>query len=112
MKAFLKNVSLRNSCFSCYSKSINRNSDITLADLWGEIHIVPDMFDDKGTSFVVINSQKGKYLFDAVNASLNFKEIKFEDLYIPEENMEFSWEEICELLGVDSDGSKPWLDAE
>lgn len=35
MKAFLKNVSLRNSCFSCYSKSINRNSDITLADLWG-----------------------------------------------------------------------------
>lgn len=36
-----------------------------------------------------------------------FKEIKFEDLYIPEENMEFSWEEICELLGVDSDGSKP-----
>lgn len=36
-----------------------------------------------------------------------FKEIKFEDLYIPEENMEFSWEAICELLGADLNGSKP-----
>lgn len=79
MKAFLKNVSLRPSCYACNSKSVNRNSDITLADLWGCRNIVPDMFDDKGTSFVVINSQKGKYLFDAVNASLIFKEIKFEE---------------------------------
>lgn len=36
-----------------------------------------------------------------------FKEIKFEDLYIPKENMEFSWEAICELLGADLNGSKP-----
>lgn len=79
MKVFLKNVSLRPSCYACNSKSVNRNSDITLADLWGCRNIVPDMFDDKGTSFVVINSQKGKYLFDAVNASLIFKEIKFEE---------------------------------
>lgn len=61
MKAFLKNVSLRYSCYDCHSKSVNRNSDITLADLWGCRSIAPDMFDDKGTSFVIVNSEKCKY---------------------------------------------------
>lgn len=41
------------------------------------------------------------------NIPSHLKEIKFEDLYIPEENMDFSWEAICELLGVDLNGSKP-----
>lgn len=33
------------------------------------------------------------------NIPSHFKEIKFEDLYVPEENMEFS-EELFDLLGV------------
>ena len=34
MQAFLKNVSLRESCYNCSFKKINRLSDITLADFW------------------------------------------------------------------------------
>ncbi len=37
----------------------------------------------------------------------NYTIRNFDEFRIPEENMDFSWEEICELLGVDSDGSKP-----
>lgn len=79
MKAFLKNVSLRHSCYDCHSKSVNRNSDITLADLWGCKSITPDMFDDKGTSFVIVNSEKGEKLFDAVVDRLSFQVINIED---------------------------------
>lgn len=79
MKAFLKNVSLRYSCYDCHSKSVNRNSDITLADLWGCRSIAPDMFDDKGTSLVIINSEKGKVLFDAISKELNFEVINLDE---------------------------------
>lgn len=75
MKAFLKNISLRPSCYDCHSKTLSRNSDITLADLWGCKDIVPEMFDDKGTSFVMINSKKGKELFEKISNQLVEKEI-------------------------------------
>lgn len=35
MRAFLKDVCLRPSCYACKFKSIYRQSDITLADFWG-----------------------------------------------------------------------------
>lgn len=75
MKAFLKNVSLRPSCYDCHSKTLNRNSDITLADLWGCKDIVPEMFDDKGTSFVMINSKKGKELFEKISNQFVYEQI-------------------------------------
>lgn len=75
MKAFLKNISLRPSCYDCHSKTLKRNSDITLADLWGCKEIVPEMFDDKGTSFVIVNSEKGKEIFEKISNQLVVKEI-------------------------------------
>lgn len=75
MKTFLKNVSLRHSCYDCHSKTLDRNSDITLADLWGCKDIVPEMFDDKGTSFVMINSKKGKELFEKILSQFVYKQI-------------------------------------
>lgn len=75
INAFLSNVSLRPSCYNCHSKTLNRNSDITLADLWGCRNIVPEMFDDKGTSFVMINSEKGKEIFKIISNQLGVREI-------------------------------------
>lgn len=75
MQAFLKNISLRPSCYQCNSKTLNRNSDITIADLWGCKDIAPDLFDDKGTSFVIVNSSKGKALFDSVSTQLLYQDI-------------------------------------
>ena len=61
MQAFFKNLSLRPSCYECHSKTKIRNSDITLADFWGIEHMLPEMFDNKGTSLVLTNSEKGKH---------------------------------------------------
>ena len=73
MKVFLKDLCLRPSCYDCHSKSLHRNSDITLADFWGIKEICPEMYDNKGTSLVFINSNKGKKLFDKI-----LKDIKYQ----------------------------------
>ena len=59
MKAFLKNLILRPSCHSCPAKSGKSCSDITIADFWGIEQVNPDMDDDRGTSLVLVNSEKG-----------------------------------------------------
>ena len=78
-KAFLGNLSLRPSCYNCHSKSVERQSDITLADFWGIEKICPEFFDNKGTSLVLINSPKGKKLFDAISALIHYKEVNINE---------------------------------
>ena len=66
MRAFLEDYSLRPSCYSCSCKS-PIVSDITLGDFWGIEKILPEMDDDKGTSFVIIATPKGKAFFDKID---------------------------------------------
>ena len=79
MKSFLNGLCLRPSCYNCHSKSVERQSDITLADFWGIEHVCPEFFDDKGTSLVLVNSEKGKQLFDAVSSGMRYKEVSVDD---------------------------------
>ena len=76
MKAFLKNISLRPSCYSCKFKMIHRQSDITLADFWGVDNIFPDMDDDKGTSLIFVNSENGNFLFNAIKNKMQYREVE------------------------------------
>ena len=75
MKAFLKNICLRPSCYDCQFKGLNRQSDITLADFWGIQHLLPEMDDDKGTSLIFINSDKGYAMFEKIKTNLFYKEV-------------------------------------
>ena len=70
----------RPSCEICPFKSDNRVSDITISDCWGFQKIAPELYDDKGLSSVVIHTDKGKSLFDAVAPQLVFKETLLEDV--------------------------------
>jgi len=79
MQAFLKNVSLRESCYNCSFKKINRLSDITLADFWGIEKVKPKMFDDKGTSLVIVNSKKGNKLFNSIQDEIVKEEININE---------------------------------
>ena len=60
LRGFLQNVYLRRSCYDCQFKTTHRLSDITLADAWGIQNFLPDMYDDKGSSLVLIHSELGK----------------------------------------------------
>lgn len=79
MKAFLTNISLRPSCYSCKFKTIHRQSDITLADFWGISNIFPDMDDDKGTSLVFVNNQKGNSIFNAIKDRMQYREAEINE---------------------------------
>ena len=70
----------RPSCEVCPFKSDNRVSDITISDCWGFQKIAPELYDDKGLSSVVIHTDKGKSLFDAIALRLVFKETLLEDV--------------------------------
>lgn len=79
MKAFLSNYCLRPSCYNCSFKTMTRPSDITLADFWGIQNIMPEMDDDKGTSLLCINSDKGKMLFDEIKNDTVYKTVSLEE---------------------------------
>lgn len=79
MKIFLKDLCLRPSCYDCHSKSLHRNSDITLADFWGIKNICPELYDNKGTSLVFINSKKGKELFENIKQDIEYKKVNIEE---------------------------------
>lgn len=75
MQAFLRNTSLRDSCYNCSFKKKNRISDITLADFWGIENILPEMDDNKGTSLVIVNSKKGRELIDSIKEKMKNEEV-------------------------------------
>lgn len=57
------NLFLRPSCSTCQFKGFPRQGDVTVADFWG---VDSTLDDDKGTSLVLVSSEKGRKLFDAV----------------------------------------------
>ena len=75
MQAFLRNTILRDSCYKCDFKKKNRVSDITLADFWGINRILPDFNDNKGTSLVILNSEKGEKIFKKIENYMIYKEV-------------------------------------
>ncbi len=80
MKGFLKDIYLRPSCYNCKFKGIERVSDITVADFWGIENILPKIDDDKGTSLIVIHSEKGKQLFDKLSETMIFNEVDLNEV--------------------------------
>lgn len=78
IQLFLKNICLRASCHNCQANGDNRLADISLADFWGVQNSYPDMFDDKGTSLVLVNTQKGKQIFEKISDNMLVKPVDFE----------------------------------
>lgn len=79
MKLFVGNYISRPSCENCKFKGYSRVSDITLGDFWGIWDIAPEMDDDKGTSVVLIQSEKGKTLWNEISDKIKFKEVSLKD---------------------------------
>lgn len=65
---------LRRSCHECNYTSKKRVSDITLADFWGIEKLDPEFNDNKGLSLILVNSDKGNDLFNAVSSSIEYRE--------------------------------------
>lgn len=69
----------RPSCYDCQFKGFPQKADITLADFWGIENIAPTMDQDRGTSLVMVNSDKGLDLFESIKDKIKWREFTIAD---------------------------------
>lgn len=77
MQMFLRDYCLRPSCYECLAKK-QKLSDLTIADFWGINDVVPEMNDGKGTSLVLIRTDKGQKIFGSICETMKLKEVSYE----------------------------------
>lgn len=73
------NAYCRPSCYECKFKGFPRIADISLADFWGIENFDRSLDDNIGTSMVLINSEKGKQFFEAIEQKVNSFLLRYED---------------------------------
>lgn len=74
----------RHSCGVCPYTNTRRPSDITIADFWGWEKTDPDINkDDKGVSLILVNTKKGREIFDAIKDRMTVIPAKLEDCLQP-----------------------------
>lgn len=69
----------RPSCYKCHFKGFPQKADITLADFWGIEKIDSTMDQDKGTSLVMVNSDKGMALFNSIKDKTEWRQFTMTD---------------------------------
>lgn len=78
---YFSGLSMRESCSHCHYTNLKRVGDITVGDQWGIPKDSP-YEDDKGLSLILINSDKGKLLFE--NSELKAEGISQKDCMQPQ----------------------------
>ena len=77
---FLQDMTLRPSCYDCRLRGGCSGSDITLSDLWSVAGTAPEMNDDRGVSGVLINTEKGRELYEKVTGRLVGQQIQVDQV--------------------------------
>lgn len=83
VKMFYSHNIIRPSCFNCPYKSIYHPGDITIGDYYGIEKLVPRFNDNKGCSLVLVNTQKGKKLFNKSTYNVSVEMTKLENSLQP-----------------------------
>ena len=75
LRAMFSNICHRPSCYECAFKKRYRVSDFTIWDCFITGLIAKDFDDDKGTTRVLIHTQKGKNIFEEIKSNFKYKDI-------------------------------------
>ena len=78
MKLFVGGYISRKSCEVCQFKGYKRDSDFTIGDFWGIWDIRPEMDDNKGTSVVLVHSERGQKIWTDITPCIKCEEVTFE----------------------------------
>ena len=79
LRAFFSNICDRPSCYTCKFKKKNRESDITLWDCFDVEKYNKNFDDDKGTTRILTNSEKGYNFIKKLKSKNNIQEIGVEE---------------------------------
>lgn len=82
MIAFLRDYALRSSCYSCPFAQTSRTGDLTLGDFWGVHRSHPHLdLDDKGTSLVLVGTDKGRQILDSIGHRIFQESVPIESAF-------------------------------
>ena len=90
------NLYIRTCCGECQFKGVPRKSDVTFADFWG---IEKELDDDKGTSMLLINSEKGREFFSRARENMEVHKKDFNSIFAG--NPMFTTSAVVPLQGHD-----------
>lgn len=71
---FFRGLTYRENCYDCHYAGDKRCSDITIGDFWGIKRKTLKQIKSGCVSVILINNDKGKFLFDKINDKLIFEE--------------------------------------
>jgi coenzyme F420-reducing hydrogenase beta subunit len=74
VKLFNSNLILRPSCYHCKFSNLNRSADLTIGDFWGIEKSIPEFEDTKGVSLVLVNTKRGKDIFEQIKNNFIYKQ--------------------------------------
>lgn len=80
-RAFQNDFISRLNCNKCQFTFKNRVGDFTIGDFWGIKEIDPEMYDEKGTSLVMINTEKAAGVWKEVSTQFVTKESNMTDAF-------------------------------
>jgi len=80
---FFSELINRPSCAECKYTNLNRPGDFTIADFWDDNHKRPDIYSKKGTSLLLVNTDKGLKLFNKFKDYANYWSLSKEDALQP-----------------------------
>ena len=75
LRGFVGNLYLRPSCYDCRFKGSTRISDFTLGDYWGVWEQKPEYHDEKGTSLVLLHTEKAKQCWEQIAGQLKAEQV-------------------------------------
>ena len=84
--SFHSRYNIRPSCFNCKYRNLKRGADITLGDFWAIEKYNEEYDDNKGTSFVLVNTSKGESTLYKLDLIIHPMDIDYEEYC-----MKYNW---------------------
>ena len=83
---FYNHINLRQSCGNCPFTNLRRTGDITIGDCWGIENTTAAYLgeDNIGCSLILINTDCGNELFNAVKSQFEFQKVNINELLQPQ----------------------------
>lgn len=84
MRSFFSDMNVRPSCYDCRFKKRYRVSDFTIWDCY-DVKMFSKIFDDNGTNRILVHTDKGMSILNAIKDSVKLEEYKNLDYFIADE---------------------------
>lgn len=77
--SFHSRYNIRPSCFQCKYGDLKRSADLTLGDFWAIERYNSEYDDNRGTSFVLVNTIKGRNIIESLDAEVHLMDISLKE---------------------------------